>query len=70
VPQSENVIYEPPYAIITGISICPCIAGDGEHLPTAIIFDTSYDMKPPDVHKSTDFRLLLIMLFNISMFFV
>jgi hypothetical protein len=55
----QGKIFVPPNNIITGISICCCIAADGEHLPTAIICDESYDLSPLHDHHSTDFWYVL-----------
>jgi hypothetical protein len=55
-PISTKNVYVPPAAVVSGISICPCVAADGEHLPTAIICNESYDLTPLAYHRSTDFR--------------
>jgi hypothetical protein len=46
------------------MSIRPCISADGEHLPTAIIFDKRFDITPLSDHKPSDFVYVIIICFN------
>jgi hypothetical protein len=53
-PNSTDLIFATPPNILSGISICPCVSAYGEHLPTAIIFDKSFDLKPLNDHHPTE----------------
>jgi hypothetical protein len=44
------------FNIINKISICPCVDADGEHLPTAQIFDKGFNLDPLKNHKPSDFK--------------
>lgn len=59
-PTSVANVSVPQINVITGISICPCVVADGEHLPTAIICDETYNISSLTNHKSTDFRFFFI----------
>jgi hypothetical protein len=54
--KNTVTVYEPPVNIMLGISICPCVASDGQHLSTAIILDKSFNLEVLNDHKSSDFR--------------
>lgn len=56
VPKKIEIVNQPPVNIISGISICPCVAADGQHLPTAIIVDKSFNLDALNDHYSSDFR--------------
>jgi hypothetical protein len=51
-----EIVNQFPVNIISGISICPCVAADGQHLPTAIIVDKSFNLDALNDHYSSDFR--------------
>jgi hypothetical protein len=57
-----NVLHpsQPGPIITSGISICPCVAADGEHFSTALIFDKSFDLSPLNDHKPTNFKFSFI----------
>jgi hypothetical protein len=56
VPNNTESIFEPTPNAISGISICPCISADGEHLPTAIIFDSKFDFEIINGYKCNNFK--------------
>jgi hypothetical protein len=56
VPSNSTSVYESLPNAVLGISICPCVAADGHHLPTAIIFDSKFDFEVTRNYKCRDYR--------------
>jgi hypothetical protein len=52
----EEVVKPPPTTVV-GITVCPCVAADGDHFPTAVIVNDSFDLSALK-HKPSDFRFV------------
>jgi hypothetical protein len=64
VPVGVLSASQPSPFVTSGISICPCVSADGEHLKTALIFDKSFDLSPLEDHKPCSF-LFVVVIYNI-----
>jgi hypothetical protein len=63
VPQSLGMVVDPISTSVSGISICPCISSDGQHLSTAVVIDNSFPMDPLSDHKLYFFCFLIVIIF-------
>lgn len=56
VPYGELNVTQPPPNVISGITVCPCVAADGAHLRTALIFDEGFKLEFLNNYIPSDFK--------------